>query len=300
MNKNNLSKFNVDCGQSDNRKNILTKMLLTPVVVDKLATSIQKEGNTWISPQIYKGAGDPDMSDLSVAFYEIVYKDILPKNKVLEELGEKKIKDFENRSFAGDTMNSFNTIVGKMIKTLKIYKEVMDRGGMPSTSDERMEIILKSDAKEETKALFRKFYCLYHSLANFWIVPMEIGRGSTKRISTDSISLDPQDYMEGFLSGVENNWSDLKKQESYSFYFKKFDGYDDFREKHFISETDYPKYIKDKTGKRDPLNEEDATAIVSGMISAIENRAELLSESKYAEQLWNSLTNSLIDNCGIQ
>lgn len=303
MNKNNLSKLNVDCEQWDNRRNILAKMLLTPIVVDKLTTSIKKEGDTWISPQIYSGAGDSDMSDLSVAFYEIIYKDMLLDNKLLGRYEAKKGKTYmyinkiANSSFAGDTMNSFNTIAGKTIKKLSVDGKLsVEHYYMPDDPEGRLRLILDSDAKESTKKLFHKFYNLYHSLANFWIIPMKMGRGSRKKIFTDNTSLDPQDYMEGFLRGIEDNWNDLKKQECYGCYFNKFKGYDNFRKEHFICKKDYPEGLKDKTGIKDSLNEDDAFAIVSGMISAIENRAKLLSESKYAEQLWSLLNNIWLYN----
>ncbi|MGX6992689.1 hypothetical protein [Vagococcus penaei] len=95
--------------------------------------------------------------------------------------------------------------------------------------------------------------------------------------------------MEEFLSVIKNNWDDLKKQQLYSLYFKNFDDYSKFIEKHLITET----------GQNGSRNEKDATVIVSGMISTIENRAEQLSKSKYAEQLWNLLNNISTDNSDI-
>ncbi|MGX6992688.1 hypothetical protein [Vagococcus penaei] len=175
---------------SKEQQDKLKEMLLTPIRVDKLATSIKKVGNTMISPQIYKGVADPDMSDLSITFYEIIYKDILPENhnienKVLGELDEKKdfnINAFADSSFAGDTMNSFNTIAGEIIKELSIGGELIKKHYyMPNDSEGRLRLILDSNAKACHKALFRKYYDLYHSLANFWIIPMEMGRKSAKK-----------------------------------------------------------------------------------------------------------------------
>ncbi|WP_237579057.1 hypothetical protein [Candidatus Enterococcus willemsii] len=111
---------------SEEQQDELTKMLLIPINADKLTTSIKKKGSTMISPQIYKGVEDLDMSDLLVDFYETIYKDILfqnktGKNKVLGKLDKKmdfNINVFVNSSFTGDTMNSFRTIAGKVIKVL--------------------------------------------------------------------------------------------------------------------------------------------------------------------------------------
>lgn len=115
------------------------------------------------------------------------------------------------------------------------------------------------------------------------------GKKECKKVFIDNVSFDTRDYMEEFLSVIKNNWDDLKKQQLYSLYFKNFDDYSKFIEKHLITET----------GQNGSRNEKDATVIVSGMISTIENRAEQLSKSKYAEQLWNLLNNISTDNSDI-
>lgn len=78
--------------------------------------------------------------------------------------------------------------------------------------------------------------------------------------------------------------------------FKNFEDYSEFIEKHFIIETDYLESPKDETENFGSLNEKDAVSIVSGMITAIKNRAELLSKSEYAEQLWILLSNITTDS----
>ncbi|AYJ44078.1 MULTISPECIES: hypothetical protein [Enterococcus] len=283
----------------------LKQMLLTPIVVDKLTNTIQKEGDTIKSAQVYRGVEDPDMSDVSIAFYEIIYKNTIPKNQQGEfnvfgksdDKGNIYINDFANVSFAGDTMNSFKTISGKLIKELSIDGEKINKQYyMPNDSKGRMRLIFDSDADEYTQKIFYEFYKLYHSLANFWIIPIEMGRKSSKTISIDNFEFRTQDYMGRFLSEIRNNWNRLKKQGLYNFYFKNFEDYSEFIEKHFIIETDYLESPKDETENFGSLNEKDAVSIVSGMITAIKNRAELLSKSEYAEQLWILLSNITTDS----
>lgn len=287
---------------SEEQQKKLQELLLTPIKVDKLATSIKKEGDIIISTQIYKGAEDPDMSDLSVLFYEIIYQQILPKNqngenKVLGEFDKNKnfnINAFASTSFAGDTMNSFKTITKKVIKTLEIDgKSIAKHYYLPDDSEGRLRLILDSHAETDTKELFRRFYDLYHSLANFWIIPMKMGRKSAKTV----FGVQTQDYMEKFLSEIKNNWSDLKTQDKCYFEIEKFSDYSEFIEKHFITETDYLESAKDTTGINGPLEQDDAFKIVAGIIDAIENRAVLLSKSEeYAERLWNLLNDISTDD----
>lgn len=321
---------------SEEQQKKLQELLLTPIKVDKLATSIKKEGDIIISTQTYKRAADPDMSDLSVLFYEIIYKDILPKNQNNENkvLGNSDEDEnlFASPSFAGDTMSSFNTIAGKVIKKLEIdsksikkyyyasdnskgrlgliddsegkLQSILDSNVvtpiakyfyMPKDSEGRLRLILDSNAEDNTKQLFHRFYDLYHSLANFWIIPMKMGRNSRKTV----FGVQTQDYMEKFLSEIKNNWSDLKTQDKC--YFEKFSDYSEFTEKHFITETDYLESAKDTKGIRSSLEEKIAVKIVSGIIHAIENRAVLLSKSEeYGEQLWNLLNDISTDNSEIQ
>ena len=88
--------------------------------------------------QKYIRKNDPDMSDFAIGFYEIIYKDILNGKTILDEKGYLQNKEL----FAGDTMNSFRTIKRRNPK----------------------ENILK------------KYEYQYHCLANFWLIPMEMGR----------------------------------------------------------------------------------------------------------------------------
>ncbi|MBE6055192.1 MAG: hypothetical protein E7212_15075 [Clostridium sartagoforme] len=66
------------------------------------SSEIKKEDNIIKSTQTYNRALDPDMSDISIEFYKIIYSDI---GNILSDCGG--LKDC---NFAGDTMNSFHLI----------------------------------------------------------------------------------------------------------------------------------------------------------------------------------------------
>jgi hypothetical protein len=182
------------------QKNQLKEILLTEIEVCGKEKIYYKDGKI-ISSQKYSGA-DPDMSDLSVIFYEIIYQDLLTnkkkntKGKILadKETNGKILTAFVNPNFAGDTMNSFNTVAGKLIRSLTGFdKEFV----MPQDSLTRLYIIKTSELSNSIKELFNKFYKRYHTLANFWILPKNIGRAS--KASKDS--KDSKDTYKIFIDG---------------------------------------------------------------------------------------------------
>ena len=79
------------------------------------------------------------------------------------------------------------------------------------------------------------------------------------------------------MKKIEYNWDNLINQKRFSLYFKKFDDYNNFVKRQFISASDYLDAPKDESGSRGSLSEEKAVEIVSGMMRAIKNRAVLLS-----------------------
>lgn len=93
---------------------------------------------------------DPDNSMESRNFYSKYWKDILKRNIGL---------------FRGDTILSFNTITGCMIRLLPIYDTKFK---MPQSKEDRLEIITNSkEIEDKLKAKFKAFYTIYHSYANF-------------------------------------------------------------------------------------------------------------------------------------
>lgn len=72
------------------KENNVYNILLTPIKSDKNVHKIYMKDNVIYSPQLYKRNPNEDMSDFSVGFYKIVYKDILgEKNEILDNWFEK-------------------------------------------------------------------------------------------------------------------------------------------------------------------------------------------------------------------
>jgi len=289
--------------------NELENWLLMPIEVNKLSgihtkendftpieleffSDVSRQTKKWISGQKYFREADPDMSDLAIAFYEVIYRELLEKrenspgkligdSRVLKESGE--LVDLRpGTPFAGDTMNSFNTLSGKLIKTLgdKNGTFIDQERMIPDDQAGRLRMILDSEAEPETKSLFIEFYYLYHSLANFWIIPMKYGRSSAKDYSGLN---DTQDYMWKFLKAIKK---DDKKWTDEPIYFQAIEDYENFLTIHYIREDDYLEGAQDVKGQRGKLTECEAVEIVKEMNQAIKNRAKSLSESRYAEDLW--------------
>lgn len=77
-----------------------------------------------------------------------------------------KEKECDNMLFRGDTIISFNTVAGCMIRLLPIYEE--KDFSMPSGSKERLDIIMDSkEVEDDLKSNFQTFHQYYHTLANF-------------------------------------------------------------------------------------------------------------------------------------
>lgn len=87
------------------------EILLMPIECDKYKyNGIYSEGSIIYSGQHYASRfSDADMSDLAVGYYEIVYKNLLGNNPILLTDG-----NILNPNFAGDTMNSFNTVANRV------------------------------------------------------------------------------------------------------------------------------------------------------------------------------------------
>ena len=94
------------------KENIVYKILLTPIKCDKNIPKICLKDTVIYSPQLYKSTPYEDMSDFSVGFYKIVYKDILGGNNV-EILNEDGT--YKNENYMGDTIHSFNSLANVIL-----------------------------------------------------------------------------------------------------------------------------------------------------------------------------------------
>lgn len=164
------------------------EILLMPIVPDKhlqsgemsINNGIIHSGQSYIYDDGSISCPDADMSDFAIMFYGIVYRITVlnTENKVLD------------MNFAGDTMNSYNTVANHIDKKIKESDEI-----------ERKKL---NSLKEEWKKR-------YHCLANFWLIPYSIGRTSKKWSNSDSLDL--------FLNAVKTGDKIKKRMDNYRGYF---------------------------------------------------------------------------------
>ena len=126
-----------------NTKEIVKKILLTPIECNKRYKTIKLVNGEICSPQKYYCGEDCDMSDFAVGFYEIIYANIIPGKKILNN------GFFTSKEFAGDTMNSFNSLANI----------ILDNNDKNSRS-----------SKDIWPDYLEKYEKDYHCLANFWVI----------------------------------------------------------------------------------------------------------------------------------
>lgn len=177
---------------TDEQKAEVQKILLLPIVCSKRYKSIEIQDNVIYSGQEFYTSPDEDMSDIAIVFYEILYANALNGKKILSG------KDLANCCFAGDTMNSFNTI---------------------------LNMLKKKELSDEEEALLEKYQKHYHCLANFWILPSCIGRRSRKGNNLDSMDI--------FLNGIDEDYDGVMKK--HLSYYKAWSNVSDFRKEHYLS-----------------------------------------------------------------
>lgn len=147
------------------------------------------------SSQAYKGL-DPDMSDLAVEFYKIIYNEQLgPEGEIL------KGRQLIEQDFCGDTMNSYRN----MAKRLPDHQSGAWQGQ-------------------------------YHCLANFWLLPMHVGHSSphTARRGLMKYSKSMKgtdDYVDRFLKKYLEDYDEyVEKFPKYAAKFQR----ENFAEAHYL------------------------------------------------------------------
>ena len=265
---------------TENQKKQVKDILLMPIECTTIECTRQETLNVFLyndrifSSQKYKGF-DPDMSDFAVEFYQIIYKGKLEKleNEILDKNGQLKILS-KYKEFCGDTMNSYKTI-SKLLSDNEIKKELKDK---------------------------------YHSLANFWLLPMDVGHSSswTRRRGLGEYSKSKNgfdDYMDRFLQNYLDKYEQYK--EIYPEYARQFTkdniGADHFLEGIYIENKEVINFTDFKT------NGITADDIARIMCDKIKDRAACITNKKgaelykffYEKGLIDTLINSYYqDNCG--
>ena len=224
------------------------KILLTPIECTTQETlTVFLYNNRIFSSQKYNGF-DPDMSDFAVGFYQVIYKEKLAKlgHNILDEKGNLKVLE-KYKEFCGDTMNSYNTI----------------------------EKRLNDDIKKKLKNK-------YHCLANFWILPMDVGHSSSWTITRDLGKYSKSkkgidDYMDKFLEYYLENNEEYSKV--YPEYTKSF-MLDTFATDHFLKDI----YIENnEVTESMKFSYKEVDDIANEMCKRIEKRAELIALEKGTE-----------------
>lgn len=227
--------------------------------------SIIKSTQTYYPFKNYPITLDPDMSDFAIGFYKIIYKDILRENGILN------VDSLVDDNFAGDTMNSFNNITN-CVK------------GAGRTKAKRTPYDTWPD-------FLKNYHDQYTCLANFWILPKELGRVNNTYLSKGYYDytkhIGAQDYMDKFLGQVKMEWE--KYCSKYS-YFKRMRDFKIFAEINFLvgsyvnSDMEIYKYSIGRTPEE----------IIDAVQDKIHLRATVISESQYCDELW-----TYFYNCGL-
>lgn len=226
----------------DDKSKIIKDILLLPIVSSKSVKGItlakRQDDNSRFILSEQTYENGTDEDMSDIAI--AFYKKIYSIKDILNENGK-----LINSEYAGDTMNSFNQITRRA-----------------SCSVEKKE----------------EWFRFYHCLANFWILPMEIGRKHITGISKSQVS---KDYMDGFLIVLKDNYEFYKNK--YAAFFEDMGDFQEFCKKQYISpyfdNNDYEKTIK-ITGLK---NADDS---IEQMINLIKLRADLLSK-EFKEELYN-------------
>ena len=237
--------------ESGNRS--VYELLLTPVQCSRKVSCIHMaeddEGRKVIySGQRYRGAADEDMSDFSVGFYNIIYQELI-KGSLLNRDGS-----LSDPEFAGDTMNSFNTIANRF----------------PAAGKNRRSRTSESEWPEALKTYYRSYHCL----ANFWLLPFETGRSIKGEYNKAKKS---RDYMDRFLEMLRNENALSRSDRPY---FRAFTGWEDFMNRHFLKEA-----YADSEGRIKRYSNLDCFYFIQEAENRMKSRAKAIAESKYAGPL---------------
>ena len=223
----------------------LYKILLLPIMEQKI-DSYKIEEKVIYSGTKYGTEFDPDMSNIAIKFYSIIY-----------ELEEEVLLSESEKSVKGDTMNASSTY----------YKP-------PSELTEQWKVDK-------------------HCLANFWILPMNIGRTPVRHLSEEqklyckhSRKSRIHDYMDVFLEFLSENLD---------YYFCEYKEYFDaikVSRENFVNEFSQAHFLKKGYYEINSVKKIDKTTLRNGYDSwrkAIEERAQEIATSNKWENLYDEI-----------
>lgn len=230
---------------SDQQKQVYD-LLLAPIDCDKKTKSISLRDGHIVSGQSYVSSYvDPDMSDFAVGFYEILYRDVLDGGTMLDDSSF-----FVNTDFAGDTMNSFHSIANVT-------------PGAGANANERPPF-------EKWPMFLQEYSRQFRCLANYWVIPMKLGRQSMKFSRYDAVDL--------CLNVLESDYQN--RMACYVDYCSKIPDFTQFCAAHFVSEW------QDRDMILNLYRSMGGEKLVELATEAIRCRAQRIALSHYSEELF--------------
>ncbi|WEV43187.1 hypothetical protein OZX56_06485 [Lactobacillus sp. ESL0684] len=242
-------------------------VLLMPIEAITGKNQLFKHQNKIYSSQSYYSGPDQDMTDFAVEYYEIIYQNIIPNQHILRKPSDYLNAKFENNSFAGDTINSFNWIAN-----------LTPEAGKNST---------QRTAYNNWPKYLQNYFQEYHCLANFWLLPSKIGRGGKVKSKIELMCPKSKnschDYMDSYLEYIFENWAELSMKSTENEYFSQFTDWVDFVRQHFLYKiyTDENYHVVMYSKSKDPK------FMVEHIMKMIALRADAIANSKFNEELYN-------------
>lgn len=167
-----------------------------------------------------------------------------------------------------------------------LYKDILGKNLVLSENDGFFNKEFSGDTMTTTSVL-KGLKDKYHCLANFWLLPMHIGRTSRstpselRKWSKTSDVYPIQDYMDRFLILLKQNYSTYKKL--YKDYFKEIKSFEMFVKIHMLQDS-YVDMIYEIN--QFSIWDENKTKIEKIVFEIIKKRAKSIAKSDYAEELW--------------
>lgn len=226
--------------------------------------------------------------------------------------GKNKIEiDFENNQIrsTGEKDQDMSDVAQQFYKVLYDFKDdSWLKNGFAGDTMNSCKYACKIVSEEKREEWNSKYHCL----ANFWVLPSEVGRSTFKDYSKNSGGVQSptiasfnkgrKDYMDRFLDIYMNE--EKFYQERYPSYYQEFPK-DKFGDKHFITGIfidDDKKVISfSKISETEKVNLKYAVEnIIDVLIGKIEERASSISNSDKAEMLrdlfYVNICNDIKDN----
>lgn len=230
------------------KEKIVKDLLLTPIIATKSIHDIQlvENNNNVLKKYILSHQTYYSSIDEDMSDIAVKFYETIYHKEILDSTGH--LKDI---NIAGDTMNSYNQIIRSK----------------------------KCDEEHRLKLLYS-----YHCLANFWILPMDMGR-TIKSRSKQRIA---SDYMDRFLNYINEHFNGYKDD-----YLNEFKNKEEFFKFHEIKESGY---FDKNTNKFVEIKVDDPNQTIDNMIEVIHKRAEYLSKEHTEELFRLFVDEKLIQN----